>query len=95
MTNSQQQRGLLEHADIERCADYDRSVGRCQLRNGHAGSHAISIDAAFITWHNGSVSQWMKAKAPRWLLNLDWTPGYRPTQLISSEASARSGETRD
>jgi hypothetical protein len=65
--------------DFERCADYERSVGRCQLLTGHGGPHAISVDAAFITWDSDATSQWVKAKPPGWLVNLAWAPGYQPT----------------
>jgi hypothetical protein len=64
---------------VERCADYERSVGRCQLLTGHRKPHAISVDAAFITWYGGAISQWVKAKPPGWLVNLAWAPGYQPT----------------
>jgi hypothetical protein len=51
---------------------------RCQLRAAHPAPHARVADGSILTWTGGEVHRWSLYKPRRWLLELDWRPGFGP-----------------
>jgi hypothetical protein len=68
----------------DRCSETDLDAGRCELRAGHAGTHAVLGDDGFYTWFVDQVFVWSRIRPPYWLYEMAWADGFQPPDAAVS-----------